>query len=515
MYNITIGVDKPDINRLKARQEQMMSRGIKVKEIDELRQIFNNIRDKLKYDIERKYNIANINSAEQIKAYLQRMSQAVAYGEVNDYIEACYKDGKWVTDKYSMNKLSSLGHEFADEILQYREAKSDAEKINSLAENIWADGMIHPIVTLAKTNRVNYSKPAFGQMRKELLRFIIEPLHENEVVYSIDIKNQEPGILINAIGDTELIRALESEKGLYNDMFEWVFKPFTTMTVLTDTLPEDRIYSQRELQNNILVPVDAYYPMEAPCKSWKVNGKAVKRVQRICQGITDRDDIKYPETVMVECSDGSVEEVEVNWEKQSRSQQITGWLKGVTVELTEQERKEFKTSFLAITYGASSVGIEKQCKIIDAKLLYKKITSLKGMANYRKRCSKAASQGVTSMRTLFGTPVSTDKVGSTNELKRSLLSIPIQGTGADILDLLMVHFDKEAEKRFGEMAPYIYFTRHDELMICVKNKLLESVGEKNFEQWLNDTTEHRINGSTPFKVEIKRLNGITLEELLV
>ena len=503
MYTMIIGKDKPDAERLRKNQERMMARGIKVKNINQLNYEYEKIRDDLKDSIEDEYGIGNINSYAQVAGYLQSMSSKVPYGEVNDYINTCYQDGKWATDQYALNKLSALGYKFATDMLDYREAKSNAEKIRSIKDSV-VDGRMHPSVSLAKTNRVNYSKPALGQINKELLRKIVEPLNDDEAIYSIDIKNQEPGILINALKDPELLEALNSTDGLYETMFRWVYRPFTEMTLLEDSLPEDRIYSQKELSTNIMVPPDSYTPIEAPCLGWELNGKRVQRVQRICQGVSDSSTIIYPETVMVECADGTVANTKVTWEK-SKKGKVTGWLNEIEVKISPQERKEFKTSFLAITYGASSLGIEKQCKIIDAKLLYKKITSLKGMANYRKQCGAAASKGVTSLRTVFGTIVSTDKVGSVNELKRSLLSIPIQGTGADILDLLITHFEEESEKEFKENAPYIYFTRHDELMVCVKKELVKEYGEQEFRRWINDTMEHRIGDSTPFRVEISEI----------
>lgn len=503
MYTMIIGKDKPNADRLRKNQERMMTRGIRVKNINTLSSQYEKIRDDLKGSIEDEYGIGNINSYAQVAGYLQSMSSKVPYGEVNDYINTCYQDGKWVTDQYALNKLSALGYKFANDMLEYREAKSNAEKVRSIKDSI-IDGRMHPSVSLAKTNRVNYSKPALGQINKELLREIIEPLSDDEVIYSIDIKNQEPGILINALKDPELLKALNSPDGLYETMFRWVYRPFTEMTLLNDALPEDRIYTQKELSTNIMVPPDSYIPMEAPCLGWEIDGKRIQRVQRICQGISEDSVIIYPETIMVECIDGTVTNTKVTWEK-SKKGKVVGWLDNIEVRISPQERKEFKTSFLAITYGASSVGIEKQCKIINAKLLYKKITSLKGMANYRSQCSAAANKGITSLRTVFGTVVSTDKVGSANELRRSLLSIPIQGTGADILDLLITHFEEESKKAFKENAPYIYFTRHDELMICVKKEILTEYGEEKFKQWLNDTMEHRIGDSTPFKVEISRI----------
>lgn len=515
MYNIKIGVDKPDVKRLKETQQALMKRGIRIKDITKLRSTFNEAMLTIKHDMEEKYGIDNVNSAAQISRYLQEMSNYVPYGDRNDYIDTCYIDGKWVTDKYVMNKLSLMGYEFADDLLQYRVAKSNAEKVNSIAENLHADGMLHPHVNMAKTNRVNYSEPAIGQLSKELLQYIIVPLNDTDVLYSIDIKNQEPGILINSLRDKELVEALEAGDGLYETMFRFVYRPYTEMTLLSDTLPEDRIYSQSELENNIMVPDEDYSPMKAPCYGWTMaDGTKIVRVQRVCQGVSKESEIEYPETVLVERNDGTTAEVPVTWEKKGKAGKVTGWLEGVTVEISKQERKEFKTSFLAMSYGASQMGIEKQCKIIDAKRLYKRITTLKGMMEYRKMCGAAASRGITTLRTVFGTPVSTDKIGSTSELKRSLLSIPIQGTGADILDLLMTHFTEESSKEFKEKKPYIYFTRHDELFIGADREMIEQYGRKKFENWLKETLEHRINDSTVFHVEVNRIEGMTLEQLL-
>lgn len=521
MYQILIGSDIPDKERLRKNVEFMMERGIKLKDISEIRSVFNNTRGALFENMQFKYGIDNPNSTKQIGEYLELASREIPYGQKNDYIDACYQDGKWVTDKYSLNKLSALGYEFADDLLAYREAKKNAETINSLAEHLDANNMLHPSVSLAKTNRVNYSSPALGQMKKELIEYIIEPLGEDEKMYSIDIKNQEPAILINALKDPELMSALTSGDGLYETMFKWAFKPFTTMSLLADTLEDDRVYKQSELISNLMVPADTYTPMRVPCSAWFSNDKRVVRVQRIVQGVSDGCEIQYPNTVTVECEDGTTREVPVKWEvsdstfKRTTKREVVGWIEDIDIEISKQERKEFKTCFLAMTYGASSFGIEKQCKIIDGAFVYKKITSLNGMSLYRKKCGQAAKNGVQTMSTLFGTAVRADKYKNTNELKRSLLSIPIQGTGADILDLLVVHFMKEVERKFVEEdRPYIYFTRHDELIICAKARVVERMGEQRFKEWLTETMEHRINDSTVFNVEVNALESISMEDLL-
>ena len=84
MYDITIGVDKPDMERLRRAEEAMAARGIQIKDISELRRIFNDVRDQLKRQIEEKYDIDNINSHAQVTDYLRRVSDEVPYGDRND-----------------------------------------------------------------------------------------------------------------------------------------------------------------------------------------------------------------------------------------------------------------------------------------------------------------------------------------------------------------------------------------------------------------------------------------------
>ena len=84
MYDITIGVDKPDMERLRRAEEAMAARGIQIKDISELRRIFNDVRDQLKRQIEEKYDIDNINSHALVTDYLRRVSDEVPYGDRND-----------------------------------------------------------------------------------------------------------------------------------------------------------------------------------------------------------------------------------------------------------------------------------------------------------------------------------------------------------------------------------------------------------------------------------------------
>ena len=524
MYNIDTSVDKPDKERLKARVEKMMSNGVKIRDISALKEQFNSTLESMKVEIREKYGIINPNSNKQIAEYLQYISNEVPIGEKNDIIDTCYIDDKWVCDKAVLNKLSLLGYEFADDMMFYRAAKKSAETVNSLSSAMDSNGLIHPEVHLSKTNRINYRNPGLMTVQKGLLRYVIGPRVEGDVLYSVDIKNQEPAILINAIGEEALIEALKSKEGLYDTLYKFVFKPCVKMNMMYNTFMEDRIYNVEEIRASRFVSPALYMPAKVPCMSWYINGKRIVATETICQGtsLTGEAGIEYPSEVRVQTSDGDVISVPVEWERVKapsldKDYVINGYLPTVEIRMSKQERKEFKTSFLAITYGSSSMGIEQGCKIIDGKLVYDRITKLPKMKEYREKCGKAAKQGRQSLYTTFGTLVSADKYGGTAELKRSLLSIPIQGTGADILDLLVNRFQKESVKKFkGDgISAFVYYTRHDELIIEVSKEAYEKFGDADIKQWLSDTLTHQIDNWVPFMVEVEQIEQGNIEELLI
>lgn len=516
MYRIDPTKEKPDSNRLKTNVEKMMHRGIKIGNIDKLEKSFSELYEVYRRTMSEDYGINNPNSSAQIANFLEQLSTDVPLGEKNDIIENCYIEGKWTSEQSVLNKLSALGYAFADDLLEYRKAKKNLETIRSIKKWTSADSMIHPSVSLTKTNRISYKDPALMNIPKELIWSLIEPINKGDELYSVDIKNQEPAILINALGDKQLIDALKSDEGLYDTLFEQIFKPFTTMSVFVDTLDEDKIYSTSEARETCFIPADKYMPMKAPCISWYIGESRVVAVSRVCQGISSDniDNMIYPERISVLLDNNKLVETPVEWVKTviSKDCEINGNLKDVEVRMSKQERKEFKTSFLAITYGASSMGIEKQCKILNGNFVYNKITKIEKMAEYRKKCGDAARHGVQEMYTIFGNKVRSDKYGGVQELKRSLLSIPIQGTGADILDLLVNHFNEKAQIDFSNDKPFIYYTRHDELIIEVPK---ETSNECNIDKWLNDTLEHCIGDWVPFRVEINKIENIGVNEIMM
>ena len=530
MYVINTKRDKPDIGEMLYTVTKMMQRGVKTAELDELENYYLKLKEGTAVTIEEKYGIQNPNSPKQIVAFISDLSRkrtAVSPGETNDIFEICciedYKTGeyKWTSNSQALEKLEALGYEFASDILEYRTYKKLAESITSIKKFSDNYGLIHPMVTITKTNRISYKDPALMNIPKALLWRVITPLNENDCLYSVDIKNQEPNILLNMLQETELLPALTSEQGLYEYLFAKVYAPEVTMNLLVDTLPEDRIYTIVELQQGGVVSPAYYMPVKPASSSVYYNDKRIVEIETICQGYTPntgngvKDGVIYPDTARVALEDGTVANIPVEWDKNTKLKKTTdsaviGKLQGCEVRISKAERKEFKTSWLALTYGAAAITIKESCKLIDGAKLYKYFTHLPKMKEYRAMIDKAARAGITQINNVFGAPMVTDKT-TTKELKRSLLDLPIQGTGSGILALLIKHFNSEMESRGISDKVFIYYTRHDELIIEASNEYIKSIGKEAFEAMLKDIMEHQVIHETnagelvpwiPFKVEI-------------
>lgn len=524
MYHIDRKKDKPDIGYMEATIDKLMQRGIRLADCRALMSYYGGLRDTFKSDIQHKYNIENPNSPKQITDFLEATSMKVALNSRNDIINICYDEesGKWTSKAEALEKLADLGYEFARDLLNYRHAKKYAESIESIMTAMDSDGLIHPMVSLSKTNRIQYSKPGLLTIPKKLLWHVIAPYKQGNVLYSVDIKNQEPNILINMTGSEELKEALESEEGLYECMFKKCFVPKTVANILVDTLPENRVYTIEELRRIGTISPAYYSPIEPMTRSIYYNNERVIGIETICAGSEKGVHVALPETVDIETENGNIYTVNVTWEsdekyfKKVKDYTLNGVLEGLEVRVGKAERKEFKTAWNAISYGASIFGVKMACKTIDAKQTYNYITKIAELKDYRNQIDKLARSGNTCIGTIFGTPLNAGYTDDYKKLKRILLDLPVQGSGADILSLLIKHFYEYTDEAGLTDKMEIYYTRHDELIIEVNGDWLAEVGEEHVESVLRDMLEHQVDDWIPFKIEVVQTKaealGIDLEE---
>lgn len=524
MYHIDRKKDKPDIGYMEATIDNLMQRGIRLADCRALMSYYGGLRDTFKADIQHKYNIENPNSPKQITDFLESTSMKVALNSRNDIINICYDEetGKWTSKAEALEKLADLGYEFARDLLNYRHAKKYAESIESIMTAADFDGLIHPMVSLSKTNRIQYSKPGLLTIPKKLLWHVISPYKAGNVLYSVDIKNQEPNILINMTGSEELKKVLLSEEGLYETMFKQCFVPKTVANVLVDTLPENRVYTIEELKRIGTISPAYYSPIAPMTRSIYYNDEKVVGIETVCAGSEKGVHVTLPETVDIETENGNIYTVNVTWEsdekyfKKAKDYTLNGILEGLEVRVGKAERKEFKTAWNAISYGASIFGVKMACKTIDAKQTYNYITKIAELKDYRNQIDKLAKAGNTCIGTIFGTPLNAGYVDDYKKLKRVLLDLPVQGSGADILSLLLKHFYEYTSEKDLSDKMEIYYTRHDELIIEVNGQWLDEVGSEHVEEILRDMLEHQVDDWIPFKIEVVQTKaealGIDLEE---
>lgn len=518
MYHIDLKTDKPDITMMMSIMQEKMHRGVRVADCKKIRDYFSNLRDTLASNFAEEYGISNPNSHVQVKGYIKAMSLRTDGDKRNDIVEICYDDetGKWRTDAEAMTQLADIGYEFAQDLLDYRQAKKNAETFESILKYIDENGLIHPEVTLGKTNRLNYSNPGLMTIKKKLMWNVLAPFNEGDTLFSVDVKNQEPSILLNMTGDEELKDVLRSDEGLYETLYKRCFSPKAVANVLVDVLDEDRQYTYGELRELGTVSPAMYTAVKPMISGYTYKGKKVVEIETVCVGCSQGAEPKLPKTVSIGLEDGSIETVEVVWEtvnkRKSTDYTVLGDLKGIEIEISKQERKEFKSSYLAISYGASIKGIERLCHTIDGKWVYKYVTGIKALKEYRAKIKKLAKEGTTTIGTIFGTPIFSEVESyDKKRLERVLLDLPIQGSGADILSLLIKHFYEYIKENSLTDKMDIYFTRHDELIIEVDKEFLASAGEDKVKGILKEIFEHQINDWVPFKVEINKAAATELD----
>lgn len=517
MYKINSKVDKPDIGNMSITIDKMMRRGVRlnINKCQNLRDYYLNLMTVLKEDFATKYGVSNPNSSNQLVAYLSSKADEVSLGVKNDILNICYdgETGKWTTNKEAMHKLSDLGYAFAQDLLDYRAAKKYAETLNMLCAFSDESGLVHPRITLGKTNRVNYSDPALMTIPKTLLWDVITSYEDGNTLYSVDIKNQEPSILINLTGAEELYYALESPDGLYETMFKQCFSPTTKATILVDTLPENRVYSIEELRKLGTVSPATYSAIRPNCENMTINGKKIDAIEVVCAGSEKNLRPVLPDTVKVILEDSEVCDVPVTWEscdkkyRKSADYELVGHLGGVDMAVSKAERNEFKTAYLALSYGASKFGIKKICKIIDGSRVYDYITKIEAIKKYRSMITKYSKDGNTCIGTTFGTMLDVGEIDNERAKIRTMLDLPIQGTGADILSLLIKRFETYTQEHGLAEYMSLYFTRHDELVIEVKKEYCDKTSEDEISNILTDMIAYQIDDWIPAKVEVKKLNN--------
>lgn len=515
MYFINSKVDKPDTEYLFNAVKLMMQRGIRVGNLEELYRLCTTSQEAYLKDIQSKYGIMNPNSSAQVVKYLESLNDP-------EIVEACASTGKWTSNKSALQTIYSLGYEVGGDIVNYRSIKKYADSIKGMMDVTDKNGLIHPEVSLTKTNRISYKSPAIMNIPKELLWDAVVPSKPGNVLISADIKNQEPNILINMNNIESLKPALMTDSGLYESIFQQI-PIYGRMNLIFDDKETPGVMDNMSLKVRGVQPI-FYTPKLAPFPNIKVEGHTIKLID-VINFVSPIGVIpEMPTKIDIITDDGQVITTGIKFSvdftkpaikkklKSGGIVEVDGVLTDVELECTGITRTEFKRAWNAMTYGATKIGVKEMCKHIDGELVYNFFTKIPELQEYRSKCASLANIGCQTINTYFGTKLFANEYDTRN-LKRVLLDLPIQGTAADILSLLVRHFNQEVYNRgwFNKLS--IYYTRHDELIIEASKELIDKIGLEAVMDNIRDIVEHKVDDWIPFKVDIKPVQKTDLTKI--
>lgn len=515
MYRLNTETDRADLNGVLAKIEQKAQRGFRIGNVEEAANKLKQMKEAADEDFYNKY-MASPGSPKQRAELMSRLSDELAMtgGITNDIYEIGFQNGKWVTDKSVMEQLSSLGYEFADDVMNFRTLSNRYSSVKQFLENMDSERLVHPKITRTVTNRITTSKPNMLGIPKALTWAVIKPYTAGNSLYSVDIKNQEPGILLGMLGIEYLQEALHSPDGFYTSCMKKLLAPKVTVNVIVVNQGERRTYSMSEMKQLVPTEPTSYTPTVPSLNSVYVQGERVTAISIVNTVTTVNQEPIIPEKVTVETETGSFHDLEFSVEIPSKLKTGTyvfeGTLKGVDIEPTKEERKDFKVSWLALTYGSGSNNIKKICKHIDGEAMVKSFNSIKELSEFKNNISKQLRLGITQSVTAFGNIIESSAF-TKSQTKRCMLNHPIQGTGADVLALLYEHAEQIFKEKGVSDKVGIYFTRHDEFVLEVDKEYEASVGEENINNMLKDIFEHQINNWAPFLVEVKKIENIEIK----
>lgn len=515
MFKLNSEVDKAELNEVFMKIQRMSQRGFRIGRVEEAVAKLGEMKDAAESDFYNKYGVSP-GSPKQVAVLMEQLSDQLAMNGnlTNDIFEIGCIDGKWVTKKEVMEQLSELGYEFADELMNYRTISNQYSSIKQFIENMGSNRLVHPNISRTVTNRITTSKPNMLGIVKELTWAVIKPYKESNSLYSVDIKNQEPGILLGMLGIEKLQDALHSPDGFYTSCMKKLMIPKVSVNVIVVNKGVRRTYSMAEMKQLVPTEPTAYTPTIPSLKSVYIFGERVAAISVINTVTVVGEEPIIPETVRIETETGTFFDlpfkVSIPSKLKAGNYVFEGDIDGLTIEPTKEERKEFKTSWLALTYGSGAASIKKRCKHIDGEVMVERFNSIKELADFKNEISRKLRAGITQSVTVFGNVIESSAF-TKSQTKRFMFNHPIQGTGADLLALLYTHAEQVFKEKGIEDKVGIYFTRHDEFVLEVDKDFEADKGESYIHELLKDTFEHQINDWAPFLVEVKKIENIEMK----
>ncbi len=173
-------------------------------------------------------------------------------------------------------------------------------------------------------------------------------------------------------------------------------------------------------------------------------------------------------------------------------------------DVTKEIRRTAKEINFGVLYGMSAHGLSWRAQIThqEAQAFIKKyFEQFSGVKKYMEETLEfTKKEGY--CETLFGRRRYIPELGSSNfqlrnAAERMAINHPVQGTAADLIKIAMIKVQDEIKKKYAPDEVKLTLQVHDELVLEVKEKLLEKVMKE-----VKEVMESVVTLNVPVKVEV-------------
>lgn len=411
-----------------------------------------------------KYGLKKPDSPKQVEWFLRSFNSLEIAAFMYDL-----KKGGW---DLTVDALCEVADKFTgipeiQTLYEYREAMATARSFQTLEKHLKGGDMVHPKAKTTSTNRIMFVEPFLSGLPKHCKPFA--PNNEGSILLSVDVKAQEPNIIVNWFGSPNLKAVASTETDIYAGVAKAAFIPRVKLI---------------ESTGKSVTPVH-----QGVAWTWGT-GDTLLHIENIHQSSI----LGTPKTAVGVFESGLRRELPIKWGNEDKKAGIVGELdltdeikENMTFSLLHGARDEVKEVWNLLAYGGSLGSAKAHCSILDGDAL---VDHLKKEL----RVSSKNENGDT-QETYFGTSILSDKRLN----YRSVRNRMIQGTGADLMALLIERFYSQARPEGVD----IYLTRYDELVIEVPWAFFNSCGEDaGVKEYFTEVFEHQVDDFTPFKVSI-------------
>lgn len=301
-------------------------------------------------------------------------------------------------------------------------------------------GGVIPKISLLETGRYQFTNPSIGNLTPYVMELITAP--KGYKIISLDVRQQEPTILLNGILNCNHF------KKLFNDNLEDKYVAITKFCLAQEQVLEQIDNFVRDRQQ--IRDTDWVYPFLK--KDIQTGLIQVYKKSPVI------DYVYLNKYIMQHVVDD--------------------------VTPTVEDRNGYKVALLSGSYGANEATIKRTAGEKVGASFYRMLNNLPELVDYRDRAGMALKNGMDKIYTVFGTEIKLsdfDKDGNRRDFNtkmRLAVNYPTQGTGADMLKFAIVDFyNWTKEQGISPQDARILTTRHDELVLMVKEDLVDRIDE--------------------------------------